>query len=67
MILFKTIWDNEFVFIDNFCFPSKYVAIKCLLYVLCTNLFNYTYSYLCKIILEIFDINSEKRSNVDVY
>ena len=67
MILFKNIRDNEFELNDNFYFPSKYVAIEILMYVLCTNLFNYTYSYLCKILLEIFHNNSEKRSNVDVY
>ena len=67
MILFKNIRDNEFELNENFRFPSKYVAIEILMYVLCTNLFNYTYSYLCKILLEIFHNNSEKRSNVDVY
>ena len=67
MILVKNIRDNEFELNENFCFPSKYVAIEILMYVLCMNLFNYTYSYLCKILLEIFHNNSENRSNVDVY
>ena len=67
MILFKNIRDNEFELNENFRFPSKYVAIEILMYVLCTNLFNYTYSYLCKILLEIFHNNSEKRINVEVY